>query len=81
MTNLQTVQKKQQFEVFTTIQVPVSISIEAGSYEEAEVLASLQLHPHAIRQIMMTLINHKGEVVIPTIHDWNTDKFEVIEKD
>ncbi|MEH7419275.1 hypothetical protein V7266_29025 [Neobacillus drentensis] len=80
MSNLQTVEK-QKFEVFTTIQVPVSISIEAESYEEAEVLASLQLHAHAIHQIMMTLINHKGEVVIPTIHNWETDSFEVIEQD
>ncbi|PLS04047.1 hypothetical protein [Neobacillus cucumis] len=81
MSNLKTVQKKQQFEVFTIMRVATSVSVEAESYEEAEVLASQQLHAHANLQVMMTLINHNGKVVIPTIHDWNTNKFEVIEKD
>jgi hypothetical protein len=81
MTNLQTVQKKQQFDVFTTIQVAVSITVEAGSYEEAEILASLKLHQDAIRQIMMTFITQKGEVVIPTIHNWENGSIEALEKE
>jgi glutamine amidotransferase-like uncharacterized protein len=81
MTNLKTVQKKQQFDVFTTIQVPVSITVEADNYEQAEILASLQLHQDAIRQIMMTFITQKGEVILPTIHNWETESIEAIEKE
>lgn len=71
---------KQQYEVFTTISIPVSVSISANSLEEAEQLASLQLDQETIQQIMMTFITLNGKVIQPKVHNWETNGYEVVEK-
>lgn len=80
MTKLQTIQETKEFEVFTTISLPISLNINAATYEEAIEKASLKLDQDTILQALLTLITLNGEVVTPTVHHIETDDYEVIEK-
>lgn len=70
---------KNQYEVFATIQLPISIKVEANNENEAKAIGQYQLHEMAIQQALLTLVNHNGQVISPNVHDFEIDVENIFE--
>lgn len=64
---------KNQYEIYATIQLPISINIEATNENEAKAIGQYQLNQLAIKQALLTLINLNGQVITPKVHDFEID--------
>ncbi|MBT2736140.1 hypothetical protein [Bacillus sp. ISL-7] len=76
---MKTQTEKKSFTVFTEIQIPVSVSLEAHDEFEAIQAATLKLDQNAISAIVMNFILSNGTVYTPNVLDWKTTGYEVFE--
>ncbi|MFC0274092.1 hypothetical protein ACFFIX_22345 [Metabacillus herbersteinensis] len=72
MIKTQTKVNEKEFEVFTTIQLPISIKVKGENYQEAFNKAMSQLDEYAIAQVYLTLMLNNGEIISPKVHNWET---------
>ncbi|MEC1697781.1 hypothetical protein [Schinkia azotoformans] len=58
-----------QFEVNATVELPISLMVEAKDYNEAFIKADCQLNDMSIQQAFLTFLLINGSVVSPKVND------------
>ncbi len=72
---------KQKYEVFAFIKLPISIEVEAQNKREALATGKIQLDDMtAIEQIQLMIKQTDGNVINPTVHDFDVEVVEVHEE-
>lgn len=72
---------KQKYEVFAFIKLPISIEVEAQNKREALSTGKMQLDDMAaIEQIQLSIQQTDGNLINPTVHDFDVEVVEVHEE-
>ncbi|HHW36128.1 MAG TPA: hypothetical protein GXX18_02320 [Bacillales bacterium] len=70
MNILENKQGLKQFEVNATVELPISLIIEAMDINEAEFKADCQLNEMSIQQAFVTFLLQNGNVISPIVNDF-----------